>query len=153
MDVSNMYIPNTAKWIEYYKKNNPQNRISFHHKRKGGQRGRSLVSGANTYITPIEWKTNTNQQKDSSDVPIKIISPSQAVVEQAKTEIGRESHIGRGIKRKQKQKGVSKTNKRRKVKTKKIKKITILKKNKPHKKPTMKTNRKTNKKNSDIFDS
>ncbi|VDI45061.1 Hypothetical predicted protein [Mytilus galloprovincialis] len=83
MDISNLYIPNVTTWIKYY-----QDSINKHtfNGEKRNQRGGSLVSGAKTIITPIENnKKNESSQMDVNDVPVKIISPAQAVVEQAST--------------------------------------------------------------------
>ena len=72
-------------WIEFYKNSYLQN------KRRNNQFGRSIVGGVKTSIIPIEDKKKIREpeRKEINDVPIKIISPSQAVVEQAETEIER----------------------------------------------------------------
>ena len=80
MIVSKLYVPDTSKWIEFYK-----NSI-LHEKKRGTQFGWSKVGGAKTNIIPIEEKKKTKepQRIEINDVPVKIISPSLAVVEQAK---------------------------------------------------------------------
>ena len=74
-----------------------------------------------TYILSIKEKKNIVEpkRKDINDVPIKIISHSQAVIEQAKTEIERQK---KNIKRRKQVGGreVSIQSKIRKVHTKKI---------------------------------
>jgi len=46
MDVSNMYVPNASKWIQYYM--DGLKRHTFNGKNRN-QRGGSLVSGAKTH--------------------------------------------------------------------------------------------------------
>ena len=72
-------------WIEFYKNSYLQN------KRRNNQFGRSIVAGVKTSIIPIEDKKKIREpeRKEINDVPIKIISPSQALVEQAETKIER----------------------------------------------------------------
>lgn len=77
MDASKLYVPDTSKWIEFYKNSN------LHDKMRGTQFGGSIVGGARTNIIPIEQKKKTKepQRMEINDVPVKIISPSQTVVE------------------------------------------------------------------------
>ena len=86
MTVSKLYVPDTSKWIEFYRNSN------LHEKKRGTQFGGSKVGGAKTNIIPIEEKKKTKepQRMEINDVPVKIISPSLAVVEQAETEIKRQ---------------------------------------------------------------
>ena len=132
MDISNLYIPNVTTWIKYYQ--DSINKHTFNGKKRN-QRGGSLVSGAKTIITPIEnKKKNESSQMDVNDVPVKIISPAQAVVEQASTEIEHLAHVKNGIKRKHKSKTVRRGNKRQRLRIKgshkKKKKRRLLKKKK-----------------------
>lgn len=105
MDVSNLYVPDSKKWIDFYK-------ASFAHgQRQVGQFGGSIAGGMKSRIQPIERPA---RKKDvQSDVPVKIVSPAQAVVEQAETEIRRQ-----GMKRRRKCETTIKEDKRRRVKTK-----------------------------------
>ena len=108
MDASKLCVPDTSKWIEFYKNSN------LHDKKRGTQFGGSIVGGARTNIIPIEQKKKTKepQRMEINDVPVKIISPSQAVVEQEETEIKRQ-----GLKRKTEPHKSHNSAKRRKGKT------------------------------------
>lgn len=132
MDVSNLYVHNAAKWIQYYKDN-----ING---MKRNQRGGSFVGGAKTMISPIEYKKHAPSQMEITEVPVKIVSPAQAAVDQAKTEI--DSNVKRGLKRKRKAKSPRKGGKRRHIKTNKSKV------RRTHKRLNKKKNRKVS---SDIF--
>lgn len=117
MDVSSMYIPNSSKWIEFYR-----NSLKGHlfNGRNRNQKGGSLVSGAKTIISPIEYGKSTPTSKmEIDEVPVKIISPAQAAVELASTEIDRMTHV----KRRHKTKKIRLGNKRRRLKTKSSKNI------------------------------
>ena len=107
MDVSNLYVPDSKKWIEFYKTN------YVHDQRKVGQFGGSIVGGIKSSIQPIERPARNKEAQ--KDVPVKIMSPAQAVVEQAEMEIKRQF---KGMKRRQKCETTSKDDKRRRVKTK-----------------------------------
>ena len=54
MDAFKLYVPDTSKWIEFYKNSN------LHDKKRGTQFGGSIVGGARTNIIPIEEKKNFN---------------------------------------------------------------------------------------------
>ena len=91
MNASKLYVPDVSMWIDFYKNCYLQN------KKRNNQFGGSIVGGVKMSIIPIENKKKIREpeRKEINDVPIKIISPSQAVVEQAETEIERQ-----GLKRK-----------------------------------------------------
>jgi len=91
MDTSKLYVPDVSKWIYFYKNSYLQN------KKRNNKFGGSIVGGVKTSIIPIEDKKKIREpeRKEINDVRCKIISPSQAVVEQAETEIERH-----GLKRK-----------------------------------------------------
>ena len=112
MIVSKLYVPDTSKWIEFYKNSN------LHDKKRGTPFGGSIVGGARTNIIPIEQKKKTKepQRMEINDLPVKIISPSLAVVEQAETEIKRQD-----LKRKTEPRKSHNSAKRRKGKTKREK--------------------------------
>ena len=86
MDASKLYVPDVTKWIDFCKNSCLQN------KKRNNQFGGSIVGGIKTSIISIENKEKIKEpeRKKISDVPIKIILPSQAVVEQAETEIKRQ---------------------------------------------------------------
>ena len=108
MDASKLYVPDVSKWIDFYKNSYLQN------KKRNNQFGGSIVGGVKTSIIPIENKKKIREpeRKEINDVPIKIKSPSQAVVEHAETEIKRQ-----GIKRKTEPRKTHNNAKRAKVKT------------------------------------
>ena len=91
MNASKLYVPDVSMWIDFYKNCYLQN------KKRNNQFGGSIVGGVKASIIPIEDKKKIREpeRKEINDVPIEIISPSQAVVEQAETEIERQ-----GLKRK-----------------------------------------------------
>ncbi|CAC5365504.1 unnamed protein product [Mytilus coruscus] len=141
MDVSNLYVPNVTKWIKYYQDTINKHTLNGKHR---NQRGGSLVSGAKTFITPIEYnKKNTPSQMEVSDVPVKIISPAQAVVEQASTEIDHKTHVKKGIKRKHKSKSIRKEIKHRRLR--------IKNSNKKKSRKRLLKKKKSRKHNSDTF--
>lgn len=138
MDVSNMYVPDPEKWLKFYKDNTHHQNIRNRH-----QKGGSLVIGGQTEITPIEIKKNPTAKTEISNVPVKIVSPSQAVVDQAKTEINRKTKSKRLLKGKRKHKSRSRTGKRQRKKRTKLVKSKSLK---AYKRKSKK------KKHTDIFD-
>ena len=103
MDMSNLYVPDSKKWVDFYWD-------SYVNRNKTG----SQIGGANSKkssIHPIERPPENNESQ--TEGPVKIISPAQAVVEQAETEIKR-----KGLKRKQKCKTTGQSGKRGRGKTK-----------------------------------
>jgi len=86
MDASKLYVPVASKWIAFYRNSYIRN------KKRSTQFGGSIVGTTKTYIIPIEEKKKIGEpeRKEINNVPINIISPSQAVVEQAETEIERQ---------------------------------------------------------------
>lgn len=115
-----MYVPNASKWIQYYK--DSLKRHTFNGKNRN-QRGGSLVSGAKTVISPIEYgKSEVSPKIEVDEVPVKIISPAQAAVEQASTEIKHRAHVKRRVKRRHKTKQLRPGKKRRRLKVKAPKK-------------------------------
>lgn len=115
-----MYVPNASKWIQYYK--DSLKRHTFNGKNRN-QRGGSLVSGAKTVISPIEYgKSEVSPKIEVDEVPVKIISPAQAAVEQASTEIKHRAHVKRRVKRRHKTRQLRPGKKRRRLKVKAPKK-------------------------------
>jgi len=111
-----MYVPNASNWIRYYKDTLKMH--TFNGKNRN-QRGGSLVSGAKTVISPIDYgKSDVTPKTEIGEVPVKIISPSQAAVEQASTELQHKAHVKRGIKRRRKTKPPRSGSKRRRLKVK-----------------------------------
>lgn len=115
MDVSNLYVPDTSKWLQFYKDTSKQ----FMRNIKKGQFGGSIAKGKQSNITPIEWKKNPKSKMEISDVPVNIISPSKAVVLQAQSEVKRKINMNRGLKRKRRSDKTKQKGKRRKIVVKK----------------------------------
>lgn len=147
MDVSNMYIPNASKWIQYYKDGLKKHTFSG---KIRNQRGGSLVSGAKTNVSPIDYvKSGIPSKMEVDEVPVKIISPAQAAVEQASEEIKHKAHVKRSVKRRRKTKPLKSGNKHRRRKAGapiKKKRGRELKKNKKSR-----STKKKSKPTSDIF--
>lgn len=142
MAVSDLYIPNASKWIEFYKSGGQLK------KRRKNQTGGSFTSPGKTDIIPIESIKTPNTQTQITDVPVKIISPAQATVDQAKTEIDRKNKKKNSIKKKRQYKSHNRVKRRRPVKVKRAGKRTYAigkKKNKVVKKKVLKRKK-------DIFD-
>lgn len=81
MDESKLFVAHASKWTGRYTIN----------KKKRTQLDGSIVGTTKTYIIHIEEKKtiDESQRLESNDVPVTIISPSQAVFEQAETKIER----------------------------------------------------------------
>lgn len=103
MDVSNLYVPDSKKWIDFYWNN-------YVNHKNSEQFGGSLTYRGKPSIHPIEPPPRIKETQE--EVPVKIISPAQAVVEQAETEIKRQ-----GLKRRAKCQTTSQRGKRLRVKT------------------------------------
>ena len=122
-----MYIPNTQKWINYYQnlgKNDNNPYINYAH--RGGKQigGGSLSGSSRQFITPIG---SPRKGGHSEKVAVKLVSPIQQSIDQAKDEVERNQQ---GIKRKRLNKSVSPTRKRQRRQTKKTKKVTKTSKKK-----------------------
>lgn len=151
MDVSTMYVPNASKWMQYYKDGIQRYTLSG---KKRNQRGGSIVGSAKTVISPIEYvKQHTQSKMEIDDIPVKIISPAQATVEQASTEIEHKTHVNKGIKRQRKTRSFRSNSKRRRLKTKKTNRKKGNKKlrTKKKKKISKSNKRKPRSNSSDIF--
>ncbi|CAC5423992.1 unnamed protein product [Mytilus coruscus] len=83
----------------------------------GGKRkqvGGSLIGSPGTFMIPIENVDHLENQNSSNPLTVKLVSPAQQTVEQAKTEL---QVLKKAIKRKASPKPISSTKKRRTVKT------------------------------------
>lgn len=105
-----MYIPDAQKWTRFYHNIINNEQIPIVHRSFQNQRGGSISSTPSGYIQPIEQtkditniKTDTNQNLD-----IKLVSPSQQTLDQARSEVKR---IKRPLKGKKKKKTTSKSKK------------------------------------------
>ena len=126
-----MYVPNSQKWMKYY-----ENTAKGYHNpyvdqkgERGKQIGGSLTGSQGTFMVPIEDASHSINARPSNPVTVKLVSPSQQVVEQAKSEPQAERKT---IKRKASSKSVSSPKRRRTVNTskkgkKKLRKTSIKK--------------------------
>ena len=109
-----MYIPSVNKWVQYYEDMAKGYQNPFTHQ-KGGQVkqiGGSLSGSQGPYIIPIEETSKTTDSKQSNPIKVDLISPSQQIVEQAKSELQNKS-----LKRKNTSNFTSVPKRRRTVKT------------------------------------
>lgn len=106
MDSNKMYVPNPQKWMTYY-----ESMAKGYHNpyvdQKGGQGkqiGGSLSGNRGTLMVPIEEIPHSTNSLSSNPVKVNLVSPSQQVVEQAKSEL---QIVRKGIKRKCATKSIS----------------------------------------------
>jgi hypothetical protein len=144
MSISDLYIPNVDKWLQYYKNRGP-GRISEH------QKGGSFVrGGGKETVVPIEKTTKVKQHnQEINEIPVKIVSPAQATVDQAKSEIARAQSTKSSLKRNRQGRKSSRHYKRRRANKKKStgkKSGTHRKRNKKSSKTRRTGNKKKSKK-------
>lgn len=87
MNVSNLYVPNAEKWIEYYKNVARGNINSYDTAQRRKQRGGNISSDFSNFMIPID-QFNHNTKK-VTDLDVNMVSPVQQVVDQAKSEVMR----------------------------------------------------------------
>jgi len=92
----NYYIPDPQKWVRYYEQLTKEeyNPHMNNSNRKNIQKGGSLNNSTVGFMDPIDHKPI--QQTSSK---IKVVSPAQQIVEQAKSEIDRSSSTSTRTKR------------------------------------------------------
>jgi len=96
-----LYIPNAQKWVQYYGNMAKGNRNLYVNQNGFGKRkqiGGSLVGSQGTYMIPVEDTASINGHDSKNPMTIKLVSPAQQIVEQAKSEIA--DTPKKGIKRK-----------------------------------------------------
>lgn len=86
MDVSNLYIPNVENWMNYYKDVAMGKSNLYNTSRGLKQRGGNITGSSSEFMIPIPRST---QKPSTSDIDLKLVSPVQQIVEQAKSEINR----------------------------------------------------------------
>lgn len=83
-----MYIPNAEKWIKYYNDVIKGYTNSFESTRGIRQTGGNISRSSNDFMIPIDQH---NQSKDESSpikkLDVKMVSPTQQIVEQAKSKL------------------------------------------------------------------
>lgn len=111
-----MYVPNAHKWVKYY-----ENMAKGYHNpyidQSGGkikQIGGSLTGTRGSFIVPVDEATTSVNTHQSTPMKVELVSPSQQVVEQAKSEI---QVKGKAMKRNRRRKSHSLQKRRRTVKT------------------------------------
>jgi len=114
-----MFIPNTQKWIQYYQNLGKDGHNPYiNNTHRGGKQigGGSLSGSPRQFITPIG---QPNKSDHEEKVTVKLVSPVQQTIDQAKDEVERNKE---GIKRKRPNTSVSLDRKRRKKQIKTVKK-------------------------------
>ncbi|CAC5395727.1 unnamed protein product [Mytilus coruscus] len=112
-----MYVPNPQNWVKYYENILKGNHNPYINQNGGGKRkqvGGSLIGSPGTFMIPIENVDHLENQNSSDPLTVKLVSPAQQTVEQAKTEL---QVLKKAIKPKASPKPISSTKKRRTVKT------------------------------------
>lgn len=84
MNTSKLYIPNPQKWVNFYR-NLAEGKVKLHsYKQTGGG------NVTHSFITPIEKKSSDIMPDTNKQPQVKLVTPSQQIVEQAKSELKRE---------------------------------------------------------------
>lgn len=142
--MNKMYIPNPQKWVKYY-----ENMAKGYHNpfvdQKGGrtkQIGDSLSGSQGSFMIPIEETSTAANSHPTNHVKVELVSPSQQVVEQAKSEL--RAGIN-GIKRKNTSQFVSSAKRRPTVNTSQRKKQSQAKPKNTNKSKGKKTTKKLQK--------
>ena len=121
-----MYIPNPQKWVKYYESMAKGHQNPFVDQRGGRMKqiGGSLSGSQGSFMVTIEEASKSVNSHPSNCMKVELVSPSQQVVEQAKSEL----QVGRkGIKRKNASQFVSSEKRRRTVNTSQRRKQTLAK--------------------------
>lgn len=106
-----MYVPDTGKWISFFKKSVESNSIRAAERKRVGLGGTEYVSS--TVIVPIEGLNKGVVSTENADVTL--VSPVAQTVQQAKLEIRRENKTNSN---KRKNRNASNHNKQKKKKKK-----------------------------------
>lgn len=98
MNISSMYVPNVGKWMKYYqdaargKENAYMNNTEKNIKQWGG----GLSTNSNEFMIPIDKNSGEGEKSlPARDIDVKLVSPSQQIVEQAKSELKRKRTTSR----------------------------------------------------------
>ena len=118
MDPSKLYVPDPQKWVQFYKHLADGKIKHYSYNQSGGG------NTAHSFITPVDFNEHQNQSEHSQTPPVKLVSTSQQIVNQAKSELQREGESIKDIKeavhpqkQKRRRKGnISKSMLQRKVK-------------------------------------
>ena len=111
MDSSKLYVPDPQKWVKFYR-NMADGKFSLYSSNQvgGGQ-------PSQFFITPIDSYVDKSESSEAKRAPIKLVSPSEQTVSQAKSELEREGQAIKATKNKFKaymNKGIRKTQTKRK---------------------------------------
>lgn len=100
MDPKHFYVPDHQKWLKYYERLGQAKKTDV--KIKKNQTGGSIAKMAAKLVTPIESiaKPRDDKDKEKEPVIVNLISPSEATVQQAESELARETEHIKGAKRK-----------------------------------------------------
>ena len=139
--MDNIYVPDTQKWIHYYQnlgENGHNPYVNYIHRGKKQIGDGSLSGTLRQFITHVGPSHKTEHD---DKVTVKLVSPVQQIIDQAKYEVEREN-MKQGIKRKRSKQSVSPTAKRRRKHTRKVKKTSKNQRVKRLKKTVKKTSNK-----------
>lgn len=126
MDFKRLYLPDHQKWLKYYQARGVKtSEVAGNNKRKRHQIGGSIGKSYTPRVIPIESKTEKLITKSDDPIQINLVSPAEATVQQAESELSREAEELKHIKRKSSGGGsASKRNKQKKRKEKKKRKTS-----------------------------
>ncbi|CAC5415705.1 unnamed protein product [Mytilus coruscus] len=116
MDSSKMYVPDPQKWVKYYESMAKGNHNPYID-RKGRnvkQIGGSLTGSHGTFMVPIDETSNPSNKQPTNSLAVQLVSPSQQVVDQAKSELQINKNV---IKRRRPRRSASLPKRLRTVKT------------------------------------
>ena len=145
MNVRNLYVPDPQKWAKYYEKTVSGEYNPYANKLKNNlnQVGGSLNMPNRGFIVPIDAHAKNNTH-ESEPVKLKMISPTEQIVEQARNELKRIDRK-RGIKRKQPISKINSSKQRRTVNNTKKPGRTVNNTKKPGRKASRKSTHKSRK--------
>lgn len=100
MDPKYLYVPDHQKWLKYYEKLGQARKTDA--KIKKNQTGGSIAKMAAKHMSPIESRAvpRDDKDKEKESLIVNLISPAEATVQQAESELTRETEHKKGIKRK-----------------------------------------------------
>lgn len=100
MDSKNLYVPDHRKWLKYYDKFARSQKTDA--KIKKNQTGGSIGKMGEKRLTPIESRAlpRDDKHKEKDPLVVNLISPAEATVQQAESELSRDTERKKGVKRK-----------------------------------------------------
>ena len=118
MDPSKLYVPNPLKWVTFYKQV-ADGKIKLNIANQIGA-GKSSQS----FIVPVDRYINQSEDQTAKQPAVKLVSTTEQMVDQAKSELKREGEDLKDLS------GTAKRHKRNSKRRKKTSRLKILKKKK-----------------------